>query len=389
MKNRTKKSMGKAPKATRKPSPLRIDPTRTGGLRKQLMAAVRKRFATLRFAVHKLIVDEDVFGLKPTNHDPFTADDARQPEKLANHPLPFTNVSLPTSNTRWRFNSNPEKVKAFEAWLRQQFQTSILGKSNEELWQRFVEEGFRRGAGRSFDDVKKREKSLALDKDSLDFYRGTKDQFLRSAFARPVAVEKVQLLAGRVLTDLKGVTEQTATVMSRTLTDGLVRGISPRELARDLVEDVEGIGLQRALTIARTEIIRAHSEGQLTALEELGVEEVGVTVEWVTAGDEKVCSLCEPLEGVTFTLEEARGTIPRHPNCRCAFVPANVGEDKEDQKSSKKEIDGAVEQSQEGDDGWEPGTEVAGDRPKGVVNVDHELVEFSRSNYYRSRGEKL
>jgi len=48
--------------------------------------------------------------------------------------------------------------------------------------------------------------------------------------------------------------------------------------------------------------------------------------EWQTAGDERVCPLCEPLDGTVMTIEEARGLIPRHPNCRCMWVPANVGE---------------------------------------------------------------
>ena len=48
------------------------------------------------------------------------------------------------------------------------------------------------------------------------------------------------------------------------------------------------------------------------AFEALGVEELGVAVEWATAGDEAVCELCEALEGVVLKIEEARGMLPRH-----------------------------------------------------------------------------
>jgi hypothetical protein len=41
----------------------------------------------------------------------------------------------------------------------------------------------------------------------------------------------------------------------------------------------------------------------------------------VTAGDDRVCPICEDLEGITYTVEEASSVIPAHPNCRCAFVP--------------------------------------------------------------------
>jgi len=33
------------------------------------------------------------------------------------------------------------------------------------------------------------------------------------------------------------------------------------------------------------------------------------------------CSICESLQGKTFTLDEAEGVIPRHPMCRCIWLP--------------------------------------------------------------------
>jgi SPP1 gp7 family putative phage head morphogenesis protein len=89
---------------------------------------------------------------------------------------------------------------------------------------------------------------------------------------------------------------------------------------------IAGLARTRANMIARTETIYAHAEGQLDSFEELNIREVGVMAEWLTAGDEDVCLECEALEGTVMTIEEARGLLPRHPNCRCAWIPANVGE---------------------------------------------------------------
>ena len=255
-----------------------------------------------------------------------------------------TPVSI-TKNARWAFHSTSQQVEAFQRWLAQRIQADIyLGAKATEAayWQAYVEEGYRKGAGRAFDDANKA--GLHTTTEKLDFYRGTKEQFLRSAFGRPVAVEKVKLLASRTLTDLKGVTDAMATVMSRTLTDGLVQGKNPREIARDLTKALDSVGRTRALTIARTEIIRAHAEGQLDALEEMGVDEVGVMVEWATAGF-NVCPLCEAMSGSVMTIKEARGLIPRHPNCRCAHIPANVGESKHGQKRGKATVTKALESS--------------------------------------------
>lgn len=249
--------------------------------------------------------------------------------------------AAPTTNAgRFAFRSSQERVRAFQAWLAAQFRALFVNPKEEELWRRYAEAGYRKGAGRAFDDVKNpavrgqqgktqaeeyaerppggRYKTarggFAVEKPVSDFYRGGKEEFLRSAFGRPVAVEKVKLMAGRSFDDLKNVTTDMSARMSRVLTDAIVEGKSPREAARDLDKAVD-LAEGRALVIARTEIIRAHSEGQLDAMELLGVPELGVEVEWSTTGDDKVCPLCEDMEGKVFTVEEARGMIPRHPNC--------------------------------------------------------------------------
>lgn len=307
------------------PNPLRIDPTRTAGLRRAFMAAVRRKFRKLAVEVVKLIRDEDALGLLPTKS------------------FSFNSIA---ANNRWKYQSDPEKVKAFKAWLKSQIASQIIGKDEEELWKRYVEEGFRKGAARAFDDTKKPLKAVR-DQSAMDFYAGSKDAFLRSAFGRPVAIEKVKLLAGRSFDDLEGITERMSRDMVRGLTDGLVRGMGPREIARELADDV-GISQGRALLVARTEIVRAFADGQLTALEELGVEEVGVMVEWSTSGlgetalgNPSPCEKCAEMQGVVLKIDEARGLIPLHPGCLCSWIPANVNEDTKDQTRGKSLIESA------------------------------------------------
>lgn len=245
-------------------------------------------------------------------------------------------------NTRWSFNSDAEKIKAFQEWLKQQVGTFIQGRAEEELWESYIQSGFMKGAARSYDDAINSEKWV---KDQpLDFYKGSKDQFLKTAFRQPETVEKAKLLAGRAFDELQDITSTMSVKMSRVLTDGLVQGKHPSAVARDLAKEVD-ISRYRAEVIARTEFIRAHAEGQLDSMKKLGVTEVGVMVEWSTAGDDKVCELCEPLEGIVLTIEEARGMLPRHPMCRCAWIPANVGEEDEDQLRDAEDIEDALDKS--------------------------------------------
>ncbi len=287
----------------------------------------------------------------------------------------LTANALRVINARWQFASSAEKLKLFQAWLRTQIKREITSAGDEALWRAYVEAGFKKGAGRAFDDTKKIERRISRSKpQTLDFYAGTKDQFLRSTFGQPVAIEAVKVLAARSFAELEGITEQMSTRMVRTLADGLVQGKGPRDIAADLAADVD-ISKERALVIARTEIVRAHSEGQLDAMEQLGVEEVGVAVEWSTAGDERVCKRCAPLEGVVLTLAEAHGMIPRHPQCRCAFLPAGVGEGKRGQTSTKKGITEAIDLSLtmgggEENDTWGPAETIAKKRPESILNAE-------------------
>lgn len=89
---------------------------------------------------------------------------------------------------------------------------------------------------------------------------------------------------------------------------------------------------QRALTVARTESLRPTQEGQRQAYNqavEQGVLQPSRTMrEWVTAADELVCPICQPMDGQLTTLADPWDTevgpvqIPSdsHPNCRCQAV---------------------------------------------------------------------
>ncbi len=88
---------------------------------------------------------------------------------------------------------------------------------------------------------------------------------------------------------------------------------------------------KRAISIARTEVIAASNEGQRqvwrTAQTEGLLSDRALRV-WIITPDERLCPICEPLEGVTAPVNEPFvspdtgeefGAPPAHIMCRCAM----------------------------------------------------------------------
>lgn len=277
---------------------LRKDPTRTTTLRRKFVVDMNRRMRQLFRDIHELIVTEDAFGLK----------EHQSPELLQ---------EAPKTNQNFRFNTDAEKVRAFDRWLKQAHQAGLLEGEGTTPWtNEYIESAYRKGIDRGYTEVNKQAKF-----ESDDFFRGTKHQFLQSAFQQPEIRSKVELLYTRTFQELKGITAAIDQRLSRTLSIGLINGWGPEKIAREIDKHIGTINRTRARVLARTEIIRAHAEGQLDAYERLGVEEVGLKAEWVTAGDDFVCPECADREGQVYTIEEARDLIPLHPNCRCMWIP--------------------------------------------------------------------
>lgn len=218
----------------------------------------------------------------------------------------------------FQFKTKDEKLKQFNKWFADLVSRDILevDRQTKPWLSKYVESAYKKGALRAYMDANE----VELGK-SQDYYLGSREQFLRSAFETPERVSKLRLFGTRAFEELKGITAEMSRQMSRVLADGLAHGKGPYDIARTMSRTITGIESKRAKVLARTEVIHAQAEGQLDGFEDLGVEEVGIQAEWSTAGDDIVCDQCGEMEGEVMTVEEARGRIPLHPNCRCAWVP--------------------------------------------------------------------
>lgn len=277
-------------------NPLQVDPSRTLMLRNAFAVDMRKRFNAVKKETTQLIVVDDAFGLKPG----------------------VKHLSLNIERQAWRFQTDPQKVTSFRRWLQQVVDAGILktDPTGKPWVSTYVESSYKKGILRGYRDVYG---------DAIDAAGNIKDPtqepLFRISLAGSEETKRLEAIFTRTFNDLKGVTDAMAQKMSRVLSLGLADGSSPVVIARRMRKEITTLSRNRAVVIARTEIVAAHAQGQLDAYAALEVEGVRVMAEWLTAGDERVCDLCADLEGADLTIKQAEGLIPRHPRCRCAWTP--------------------------------------------------------------------
>lgn len=276
----------------------RSDPTRTKTARRRFAGHLRQRLNAIKYHVNRGVVERDAFNL---TGGPGGADIRRL---TANVP---TDDDLTPGVAAFDFPSDREALEAFDAWLETAVRAEVL---EEYAGDQYIRQGYGRGVKHADSQIR------------ANTPVEPPDEGVTATLRRPVHRDQLELLYGRAYQELEGVTAAMAQEMRRELAEGLAAGVGPRDLARDLNDRVENVGKTRATVLARTEVVRAHAEGTLGRYgQQLGDDvEVTPTTEILVADDARVCDICDSLRGSTFTLKEARGTLPIHPQCRCAWT---------------------------------------------------------------------
>lgn len=108
-----------------------------------------------------------------------------------------------------------------------------------------------------------------------------------------------------------------ATIQGETIASQLQRR-SPSKWMRNL------FGQGRKAVEAQVEAIIAGAVWSIAG--KLTIEAIPTAEQWkwVTERDEKVCSICSPLDGLLLERSEL-GVYPAHMKCRCGIVPVQAG----------------------------------------------------------------
>lgn len=283
------------------------DPTGTSTISKRFAADVTRRFRALQTLVIQSLVRNDALGLKK----PILGFDSKNPQ-----PIVQITRDRALDQNRYAFARSSEKVSGFMGWLREQERQGILG----------VMEGTQMeyAASTAWSNVYIQAAYMKGVKDAAVKLRAAGARVAASwvdnSLSRGLHADRTGLAYTRTFTELEGITDTMDQAISRVLAEGLSNGLNPMQIARNINNRIDKIGITRARMLARTEVINAHANATLNGFQEAGIEGVDVETELlITLG---ACEECEAIaEEGPYTLEEARGLIPAHPNCRCAWAP--------------------------------------------------------------------
>jgi phage portal protein BeeE len=112
---------------------------------------------------------------------------------------------------------------------------------------------------------------------------------------------------------IAGINATTRDKIRDAVVKGVSDGLSPRELG-SLIQDSAAFDEYRAEMVSRTETALAYNDSAIGSYRDLGVEQVEVI-------DGDMDDVCAPVNGATWTMDEARANPIGHPNCTRDFIP--------------------------------------------------------------------
>lgn len=291
------------------------DPTKTITLRNAFAQEMRTRFKTFTRDVVYAIVKEDCLG-------------------LSEEPLSAFKERYSPGYKRFAYLPKDAKIESFIAWVNELQRKRLLnivilpqiGQAINANWTDvYLESAYVQGIKRAMDE---------MTHIGMRVPRIAKEGAFQIA-REPIHIDRLSLIYTRAYSELKGITTAMDTQISSILAQAMLEGKGPKEIAGAIADVLIGgqkynaseyIGkhvpsMRRAELLARTETIRAHHLATIQQYRNWGVIGIKYQAEWKTAGDNKVCELCESQDGQIFTLDEIEGLIPLHPNCRCMALP--------------------------------------------------------------------
>ncbi|MCG5369782.1 minor capsid protein [Providencia rettgeri] len=166
--------------------------------------------------------------------------------------------SEPVVNKKYQFDLDPNYLSIILRGGELMVDEVLLqgGEFNNFFFNEYVSTAYERGTAQEYANLA--QQSTA--------YTATQQSVATILLSEPYQL-RMALVRARVFEEMKGLSAQVKADMARILTDGIARGLNPREVARNLNEQ-SGIEIRRANRVARTEITTALRRARMDEADE-------------------------------------------------------------------------------------------------------------------------
>lgn len=161
--------------------------------------------------------------------------------------ITVNNRRLQVNKTRYEFRTMPEALETMMESTGELIDQIMLEGGSRALWfmEGYIEPAYRRGTSMSMTNIAAQSRDYAASRPSLE-------ALLNSAPYQ----RRLGLLRAREFEEMKGLSDGIKKDMAQILTDGMGRGLNPRDIADNMTKQIP-IEQRRAHRIARTEIPQA------------------------------------------------------------------------------------------------------------------------------------
>lgn len=258
------------------------------------------RYGRLKTRITKLVKDQNVFGLK----------------KGA-----VTNAALDFSR-----GSDPVRIDRFMTWLRKQEKSGAIdilpAIHRKGYWtEPLIRQNFIKGGNVASNEVRALTRGTSIGTNFSIPVIGRTGKSVNALMAQPQSIARIRMIQTRTLNGVRGITQTMNNQIFDVIGQGFLDGISPTQMARNIVDRVDKIGITRARLIARTESTEAYGEGALAEFQNVsGIIGETVLSQWWATLDSRVRRSHFDRHGKIFTDEQMR-ILLGEPNCRCSPLP--------------------------------------------------------------------
>jgi hypothetical protein len=205
--------------------------------------------------------------------------------------------------------------------LMQSVKTGVTTILDSSFVVKYAEMAYQKGINRAYTDSNKAKPKAWNKIKSLDDYKaGNKDAFLDMIQSD----QKSNQTKASMIATFTSSFNASYTKLQVSIEEMLVLMTNDRKSSPEMIKDAVLAMVSKYSNYAKTSahdlLSKSHAEAELDAFEKLGIHEVVAVAEWQTIGDEKVCKACSKHSGQRIPIAKARGLIPMHPNCRCAWI---------------------------------------------------------------------